>query len=162
MRKCKSWSFVLRLLITAALFTIFVSIFALPSYNKYLNAGIFIDKSLVKRKKTDTPSVTFCALNNETDLGWKTKTKVKKDLGTTWVDLYCDNKQTVDNTVACLDVVTFNLNETIRDFQLKFLTNIIGTGNELWIHDVTDAYIIGLGEILKKMKIFTWNLRTFR
>jgi hypothetical protein len=75
-----------------------------------------------------------------TDQGWKNKTIVTKDFRTTWIDMYCINKQTVDHTVACLDDMTFNLNETIRDFQSTFLTNIIGTGNELWIHDVTDAY----------------------
>ena len=115
MRKFKSWAFVLRLLIIAALFNIFVSRFAAPSSNKYLNAGIFIDKSSVSRENKDTPSITFCALNNETHQGWKNQTKLKADFGTTWVDLYCDNKQTVDNTVACLDDMTFNLNETIRD-----------------------------------------------
>ena len=144
-----SWSYVLRLLIIVVLFTIFVSMFAKPSFNNYLSAGVIIEKHSVKRENKDTPAITFCAMDNETKIGWKNS--VKLEFGMTWVDMYCNNSKTVKDAVACLDDVTYNLTETIRDFEIEGIDfiNLIGTDNDLWIYDVTEAYTRGLfkGEI---------------
>jgi hypothetical protein len=142
-----SWSYFLRLLIITGLFIVFPTRFAWPSYKKYLDAGVFIDRSSVRRENKYTPAITFYALNNESDQGWKSKTSVKKNVGTTWVDLYCDNKRTVEETVSCLDDETYNLTETIQHFEIdetEFNINIIDTDNELWINDLTDVNLRGM------------------
>jgi hypothetical protein len=148
MGKFMSWNYVLRLLIIAVLFTIFVNIFAWPSINNYLDSGIFIDKHSVRRESNDTPAITFCAMVNETKIGWKNKT----NFVITWVDSYCNNSKTVKDAVTCLDNLTYNLTETIRDhknYDIQSI-NLIGTNNDLWTYDVTEAYKRGLfkGEIL--------------
>ena len=121
--------------------------FAMPSFSNYLNAGVIIEKNSVKRENKDTPAITFCAMDNETKLGWKNK----KSVGMTWVDMYCNNSQTVKDAVACLDDVTYNMTETIIDFEIDEIefSNLIGTDNDLWIYEVTEAYIKGMfkGEI---------------
>ena len=147
-----SWSYLLRLIVIAVLFTIFVNIFALPSFNNYLDSGVFIDKRSVGRESNDTPAITFCAMDNETKIGWK-----NKSFGITWVDMYCNNSKTVKDAVACLDDVTYNLTETIRDFEIEGIDfiNLIGTDNDLWIYDVTEAYTRGLfkGKIQPSTKL---------
>ena len=147
-----SWSYVLRLIVIAVLFTIFVNMFAKPSFNNYLNAGVIIEKSSVRREREDTPAITFCAMDNETGTGWKNKINIKVEVGMTWVDLYCNNSKTVKDAVSCLDNLTYNLTETIRDENVADeheLMPFFGTDNDLWIYDVTEAYIRGLfkGEI---------------
>ena len=139
--KCVSWSYFLRFLIISGLFIVFANRFAWPSYNKYLDtwykyldAGVFIDRSSVRSENKDTPAITFCALNKETDRGWKSQTNVKKDIGTTWVDNYCNNKETLEDTVACMDDETFNITETLRDFEIdetELSRNFIHTDNDL-------------------------------
>jgi hypothetical protein len=147
MRKFMSWSYFLRLLIITGLFIVFANRFAWPSYKKYLNAGVFINRSSVRRENKYAPAINFCALNNVTNQGWKSKTSVKKNLGTTWVDLYCNNKRTVEETVDCLDDETYNLTETIQDLEIdetEFNVNIIDIDNELWIDDLTDSNLRGM------------------
>ena len=142
-----SWSYFLRLIIITGLFIVFANRFAWPSYNKYLDAGVFIDRSSVRIENKDTPAITFCALNKETDRGWKSQTNVKKDIGTTWVDLYCNNKETLEDTVVCMDDETFNITETLRDFEIdeiELSRNFIHTDNYLWTYDLTDVYLRGV------------------
>jgi hypothetical protein len=141
-----SWSFFLRLLIIVVLFTIFVNICAWPSFNNYLNAGVIIEKTSVRRENKDTPAITFCAMDNDTNVGWKNKISVKVELGMTWVDLYCNSSNKVKDAVACLDDVTYNLTETIRNTEVDEcdFVNCIDTANDLWMYDVTEAYTRGL------------------
>ena len=156
MGKFMSWSYLLRFLIIVVLFTIFVTLFGRPSFNNYLNAGVIIEKNSVKRENKDTPAITFCAMDNETTTGWKKEFSVNFEFGLSWVDMYCNNSKTVKDAVTCLDDVTYNLTETMRDFEHE-LIRPIGTDNDLWIYDVTEAYIRGLfkGEIQPSIQILT-------
>ena len=150
MRKYISCSNFLKLFFTAGLFTVFVIMFAWPSFNKYLDAGVFIEKSTARRENKDSPAITLCVLNKDTDKGWKKKINVINELGKTWVDMFCDKPETVDDAVACLDDGTFNLTETIGVGPNNFL-NFFGPNNESWIEDVTEPYKRGVFKY-QKMK----------
>ena len=143
METCKSWSYFLRLLFIAGLFTVFVCRFAWPSFNKYLHSGVFVDQSTKRRENKDSPTITFCALNNETEKGWKKKIDEIADFYKTWPDKYCDNPEKIDDAVTCLNNGTFNLTETIRVGPNKNL-NFIGPDHELWIEDVSEPYKRGV------------------
>ena len=58
----------------ALLFAFFVWKFAFPSYQKYMDSGVIVEKSWVPRLPKDSPSVTFCALKYKIykPQGWKT------------------------------------------------------------------------------------------
>ena len=103
-----------KLLFIAFLFSVFVWQFAIPSFQKYLTAGVMVDKSWRRRQPEDSPTVTFCARNNNTGLGWKSMSKTSRDPNMTAIDLQCNNPETVDDALDCLNKETFNLTETIK------------------------------------------------
>ena len=90
------WISVLKLFFIAGLFTIYVNKFAWPSFKTYMDAGIIVEKSSVKREIEDSPAITFCAMKDE-NFGWK-KTK-KFDEWKPWLDIYCKNRTNIKDTI---------------------------------------------------------------
>ena len=56
-------SFSLKLCYILGLFIAFLIICGIPSVNKYLDAGVIIERRSAVRKYNDTPAITFCVLN---------------------------------------------------------------------------------------------------
>ena len=73
-------------------------------------AGVIIDKRTSLMQLTDTASITFCALNKTTNQGWQTGRTVENLYQSGW-ETYCSE---VEDTLACIDEETFNLNDTIK------------------------------------------------
>ena len=120
-----------KLIFITGLFTIFVVTFAWPSINKYLNAGVIVEKSSLKREIKDSPAITFCALNE--NYGWKKK--VRMDGWKTWVDLFCNNTTTLKDAMTCLDEGTFNHSETVGKRVGKLDIHSL-----VWTEDVTASF----------------------
>ena len=135
-----TWNLSLKLLFVALLFTFFVWRFAIPSFKKFLYSGVTIDKTWARRQQEDSPSVTFCALNNKAMLGWKRNESInEEDWFTSAIVVFCNNPKTVDDAMDCLDKETFNLTETIKTIKTTAGNNI-KTNNEVWMQDISETY----------------------
>ena len=138
MRNFLSWHFFLKSLFVALLFTFFVWRFAVPSIQKFLTSGVIVDRSWVRRQPEDSPSVTFCAQNNNTLGGWKiTNIDNGGDWHTPALSILCNNPTTVENAVDCLESLTFNLTETIKTTNKKKEEK----ENELWTQDILELHL---------------------
>ena len=142
----------LKLLFIALLFSVFVWQFAIPSFQKYLTAGVMVDKSWRKRKSKDSPSVSFCALNNKTGLGWKHSDKPIIDQNTTAIGIQCNNPANVEDALDCLHKETFNLTETIKTAN-SIIYPFVDPDEEIWIEDVMEAFIGRVFRISGKLSI---------
>ena len=60
----------LKLVYIFGLFTAFIILCARPAFHNFQEAGVIIEKSVAQRTDQDSPSITFCALN-EDGFGWK-------------------------------------------------------------------------------------------
>ena len=132
-------SFGLKLCYIAVLFIAFLIICLIPSVNKYLEAGVIIERRSVVRKHNDTPAITFCVLN-EGPFGWKNVSK-KLNLNKSWVDVYCDNhSSTVDDALQCLDDQTYNLTETINSYPSRGHDFFLDMEQQMWNSDASSSY----------------------
>ena len=128
-----------KLLFIALLFSVFVWQFAIPSFHKYLSAGVMVDKSYRRRVAEDSPSVSFCALNNNTEFGWKSSDKPIIEQNTTAIDLLCNNPANVDDALDCFNKETFNLTDTIKTAN-ETIFKFVAPDAEIWREDVTETF----------------------
>ena len=119
-----------------SLFTIFVVKFAVPSFMKFVNSGTVNDKSWRQKTEEDFPSVTFCALNNKTLMGWKNK-EFRMEIGQSFIESNCGNETTLKDTVDCIEKKTYNLTETIMTYNEDVKS--IRADDTLWIHHIFDT-----------------------
>ena len=127
----------MKFLFVASVFSIFVLQFAIPSFNKYLYSGLTVDTTWEPRIPEDSPSITFCALNNKSMLGWKSARNLDGHM--LGIDVHCKTPATVEDAIDCLEKETFNLTETIKPETSNF-RNSFKTDNELWMHEITETY----------------------
>ena len=130
---------VLRLVFTLCLFICFLLYFALPSLEKYLDAGIIVEKSWRKLRVTDSPSITLCALDRATGKGWKLSEFEWREIGKTGLDLFCGDASVIKEMEDCIENGTFSLEETISSDNYLKDYEIIKSTNKYWTQDVTDA-----------------------
>ena len=129
----------LKSLFVALLFTFFVWQFAIPSFRKFLYSGVIADKRWILREPENSPSMTFCALNSETSLGWKSNKTFYEDWYTkSAMVVFCNNQTSVDDAMDCLDKQTYNLTETIKTKNSYGQT--VRTDNGLWTQDISETY----------------------
>ena len=157
MKKILSTHFLLKLLFVALLFAFFVWQFAIPSFRKFLYSGVTIDESWVRRQPEDSPSVTFCALNNDI-MGWKiTKFNDEEDWFTSVISILCKNATTVADAEKCIEKDTFNLTETIKTSNNSF-RKAVETENDLWMEDISELY---LGRVFRTHIFLAFKLHYF-
>ena len=108
---------------------------------KYLDAGVIKEKSSARRQLEDSPSVSFCALDNVTDRGWKTSEFSPNDIFKTMIELKCGHFEKFDDVLACIQNETFHLNETIKSSNNAHLQGytFIRHTNPFWTEDITVA-----------------------
>ena len=140
MKYLLNWHLFLRFLSVGLLFTCFVWKFAIPSFEKFLDSGVMVDKIWAPRQPEDSPSFTFCALNNNELMGWKSNKSLKnEDWFKSAISDFCNNPTTVDDAMDCLDKQTFNLTETIKTTNLSHNEGV-GADNELWTQDISETH----------------------
>ena len=77
-----------------------------------------VEKTLGTIKTEDSPSITFCALAQGSDFGWKNKTTYRGfDTSAVLGGAGCGRIGSMDETIECVDEGTFNLTETVRSTQ---------------------------------------------
>ena len=131
---------VFKLSFIAMLVSVFIIKFALPSFNKYRDAGVIVEKHSIRREHVDTPTITFCA-TNENYVGWKNDSIVLEDLFDPWRKV-CNNASTVEAAMTCIDNKTFNLTETINSHPNP-TGMTLDMNREVWTNYVT-VYLRGL------------------
>ena len=107
----------------------------MPAVNKYLDAGVIIEKSSLLRKSADSPAITFCIQN---PFGWKNNSG-KLNIFRSWVDAYCEQPDTVEAAVKCLDEQSFNLTETINSYPSDRFDLLLNMDQVQWVEDVTSS-----------------------
>ena len=103
---------IFKLSFIAMLVSVFIIKFALPSFKMYKDAGVVVEKYSTRRKHTDSPTITFCAVNANY-MGWKDDSIGMVDLYDPWKKV-CNNATTVESAMSCINNKTFNLTETIN------------------------------------------------
>ena len=124
----------------AMLVSVFIIKFALPSFNMYKDAGVIVEKYSIRREHKDSPTITFCAVN-ENYMGWKDDSIVLEDLYEPWRKV-CNNATTVEAAITCISTKTFNLTETINSHPDP-TGSTLDMDKEVWTNYVT-SYLLGL------------------
>lgn len=105
---------VLNILCVSILFCVFVYSFGLPSLEKYLSAGIQINKKHVELTEKETPAITICPQNHYTaHTGWKKRTKHLNDT--------CGDKKNEEEIYSCIDENVYNITELLREGSAVYL-----------------------------------------
>ena len=133
---------IIRLSFSTFLLVIFICKFAYPSLRKYLDAGVFIDRSWTRMEISDLPSVTLCALNKVTGRGWKNETLTDEDLMKPSIEFNCGSHVKMDSVIKCINNETFDITETIQPSNNSALlpkSHFINPVNPYWMSDITYA-----------------------
>ena len=131
---------IFKLSFIAMLVLVFIIKFALPSFNMYKDAGVIVEKYSIRREHKDSPTITFCAVN-ENYMGWKDDSIVLEDLYEPWRKV-CNNATTVEAATTCINKKTFNLTETINSHPNP-TGSTLDMDKEVWTNYVT-SYSQGL------------------
>ena len=138
--------------IIICLFISFVFLFALPSFKKYMEAGVITEKSWTSLHPTDWPFLTLCKYHNETFIGWKNThvTNYYVNYSWSWADQFCEEAKSIEDALACLHKETFNLSEkiikgTIGGSNVSGI--LVNKDNSFWSEDLTQANYLGKDNI---------------
>lgn len=106
---------VFKLAFTAALFVIFMALFAVPNVLKYLdNASMTLETYATSTNAPiEAPAILVCAINPRTGMGWKNAT-----VGATGADFYqraCGETE-AENITKCIIENTFPLKQSILNY----------------------------------------------
>ena len=98
---------VLNILCVLVLSGLFVHFFGLPSLEKFLSGGIYINTKQVELTKKETPAITICPRNqNASNSGWKKEKKYVEDA--------CMGMATAEEIYRCIEENAFGLTELLR------------------------------------------------
>ena len=129
-------SFLLKLAFVTSLIIVFGWQFAFRSVKKFLDSGTTIDKTWEYSNQDDSPSITFCPKNNNSELGWKSG---EFDRNQALFATFCSNATTVTDAVRCIEKETYNLTETIMNVNTS-LWNLTETNNPHWMEEISELY----------------------
>ena len=142
---------VFKLSFIAMLVSVFIIKFAMPSFNKFREAGVIVERHSIRREHRDTPTITFCAVNAKY-MGWKNDSIRLADIFYPWRRI-CNNASTVEAAMACINKKTFNLTETINSHhdQIGMTRDMaLDMSKEVWTNYVTTY---SLGELFRLANI---------
>ena len=105
----------LKCLFSTTLLIVFFFFFGIPSFNKFQAREVLINKRKINTEDIAPPAITFCSGD-----GWK---NVSDDSSNTEIQDYgfdseilkhCQESNTFEEVLECIDTKTYNLTETIQ------------------------------------------------
>jgi hypothetical protein len=127
----------LKFIFSVILLILFFYFFGLPSWYKFEAGKVMVNKRKISNIDSVTPALTVCALEQESSRGWKydqwIDLKLKKEVAKhNDLTINCNGSNEV---AQCVNYKTYNLTETINEFQA-------GRGNQIlqskyWIEELS-------------------------
>ena len=128
----------MKVVFLSVLFGLFLWNFAIPSFHKYLYSGLMVDTTWKARTPEDSPSLTFCAMNSLSYVGWKKKMTPVKNM--TAIDLHCNQSKTTIEALNCFEENTYNLTDTIKSKE-SYFSNAVKPNDKIWQEEIFETYL---------------------
>ena len=130
----------LKLLLQLLLFGLFFHIFGLPALDRYLDKKVMVVKSMEKADGIPIPAITIVVDGAADEYGWKTKI----GLGQKIAEKHCQQANTTETLVGCIEKQTYNLSEISSGVKMR--RSRVGdifddpVKDQNWIEDYTHTY----------------------
>ena len=153
-----------------ALFLAFLIEFGLPSLQQYLAAGILVSVAEKRMENVTAPTITVCALNPHTGLGWRNLSLVQSYYEAACGDLEGDNLMNClkESTYEMEDFMDIESYQTYLNFSASFDVTVASLGRCYSMHSGmsigSTTYDNSIGVPLKRglaYKLFIHDLNYF-
>ena len=130
----------LKLTLQLFLLGLFLHIFGLPALDRYLDKKVMVVKSMEKSDGIPIPAITIVVDGAADEFGWKTKIGIGKKLA----EKQCQQANTTEILVGCIEKQTYNLSEISSGIKMRrsreedIFDDPVKDQN--WIEDYTHTY----------------------
>ena len=147
----------LKLILQLFLLGLFLHIFGLPALDRYLDKKVMVVKSMEKADGIPIPAITIVVDGAADEFGWKTKIGIGKKLA----EKQCQQANTTEILVGCIEKQTYNLSEISSGIKMRrsreedIYDDPVKDQN--WIEDYTHTYFGRIHTLDHSIQLKAWS-----